>query len=689
MSKKLTLTIVTHLLLPLSLCAQSIWDGGAGTTNWQDANNWDPDGVPAAGALVQIGTDVMLTGTVPNIPAQVRITSGATVTLGLDVTIGDGTTTEHGLRINANGTLNIASGKTLTINVATSNNGVQMPYASNNARLNIKAGADLVIQQAFHGINLGSSSADILNEGDVDISNANSDAIRMTDGDFTNDGTLTITGADSDGIENDGNFINNGTIEIEDADRYGIYNNAGGVFMNKSTLEITNPGAVTNDGIYSINTFENTSTGTITISKPFDDCIAQIESTFTNNGIINLTVKNFPSSTNNGLVVGTASDAATFINSSSGTINIDGGSTAIGRGMYVYEMGTFNNFGQMTFTNGSNSARLYSRGTSVNELGGTLDMTNGRVNVNMGTFDNHGLIKSIRGTPGVFNDATATNNGFFNYAGTGSFANGSGTTTDNGIDLNDVAQTTIDAGGSCTVDIAEASYEYFDGGNSVGSTDASGSITFSGVLSSDPVSLTNGLSGVTITIENVCVLALLPIELIYFDAKLKGDIVNLEWQTATEVNNDYIAVERSSDGLSFTEIGRREGAINSTQAITYRLTDRQPHNGHNFYRLRQVDLDGTVYYSEIVSVFYTSKNLRLIANPSLLSRDTELKLELSNFPEEEMVIELVDIQGRSMKKISLTGGQHHAVDISGLSSGLYLLKGTGKYAYLTTKIMII
>jgi hypothetical protein len=53
--KKLLHTL-TSLLLVFSLQAQSVWDGGAATFNWQDAANWNPDGVPAAGALVEIGT---------------------------------------------------------------------------------------------------------------------------------------------------------------------------------------------------------------------------------------------------------------------------------------------------------------------------------------------------------------------------------------------------------------------------------------------------------------------------------------------------------------------------------------------------------------------------------------------------------------------------------------------------------
>ena len=211
---------------------------------------------------------------------------------------------------------------------------------------------------------------------------------------------------------------------------------------------------------------------------------------------------------------------------------------------------------------------LVNGGDVINELGGELNMGDGRIELNSGaTLTNNGLISSSDGGSGILFAPTATsatNNGFFDYTNSNVFARGAGPpkVTDNGIDLNDSSETTIDAGGGNTVTIANASYEYFEGANSVGTSDAMGEITFSMTLSGDPAFITNGLTGVTIKVENLGMSAL-PITLTSFTAKPKGDQVMVEWETATELNNDYMAVERSADGRRFDEIGRVQGAGNS------------------------------------------------------------------------------------------------------------------------------
>ena len=94
----------------------------------------------------------------------------------------------------------------------------------------------------------------------------------------------------------------------------------------------------------------------------------------------------------------------------------------------------------------------------------------------------------------------------------------------------------------------------------------------------------------------------LPIELIYFKAKLVENIVKLTWATASELNNDYFTIERSSDGIHFEEIIRQRGAGNNTYTIYYKNEDKNPLKGYNFYRLKQTDYDGLFIYSAIETI---------------------------------------------------------------------------------------
>lgn len=86
----------------------------------------------------------------------------------------------------------------------------------------------------------------------------------------------------------------------------------------------------------------------------------------------------------------------------------------------------------------------------------------------------------------------------------------------------------------------------------------------------------------------------LPVTLIRFDATRKGDKAILTWATATEVNHSHYEVEYASDGRNFVYLGR----------TGLQWVEHKPENGHNYYRLISVDLDGTRHYYKIVYLFF-------------------------------------------------------------------------------------
>lgn len=89
----------------------------------------------------------------------------------------------------------------------------------------------------------------------------------------------------------------------------------------------------------------------------------------------------------------------------------------------------------------------------------------------------------------------------------------------------------------------------------------------------------------------------LPLELLGFNGKCTDNQVSLEWQTATEYNSDYFEVAKSRDGVNWNQLKIAKSAGNSTQLLTYTVMDEQAVEGKNYYRLTQVDIDGsrTVY----------------------------------------------------------------------------------------------
>ena len=102
---------------------------------------------------------------------------------------------------------------------------------------------------------------------------------------------------------------------------------------------------------------------------------------------------------------------------------------------------------------------------------------------------------------------------------------------------------------------------------------------------------------------------LLPIELVYFNAHEFGGGVRFEWETASELNNDFFTIEFSIDAVEFAELTIIEGAGTSTEPHNYRYTDFSSHAGIIYYRLKQTDYDGNFSYSEIVPVVFAEHHV--------------------------------------------------------------------------------
>ncbi len=94
----------------------------------------------------------------------------------------------------------------------------------------------------------------------------------------------------------------------------------------------------------------------------------------------------------------------------------------------------------------------------------------------------------------------------------------------------------------------------------------------------------------------------LPIELLNFGAKLTNGKVYLNWSTATETNNKYFTIEKSTDGIYFEEVTSVNGAGNSIKILNYSEVDPNPYGGISYYRLKQTDNNGDFKYFPIVSV---------------------------------------------------------------------------------------
>ncbi len=124
--------------------------------------------------------------------------------------------------------------------------------------------------------------------------------------------------------------------------------------------------------------------------------------------------------------------------------------------------------------------------------------------------------------------------------------------------------------------------------------------------------------GITDIYGTGCTPAPLPVEIHYFRGKERHDGIQLEWKTASEVNNYGFHVQRSKDGVEWENLDFVNGQGSSTQSNTYTYVDDNPFSGLNYYRLRQEDYDGLKTHSDVISVSITNKPIevfRVYPNP--------------------------------------------------------------------------
>jgi hypothetical protein len=133
---------------------------------------------------------------------------------------------------------------------------------------------------------------------------------------------------------------------------------------------------------------------------------------------------------------------------------------------------------------------------------------------------------------------------------------------------------------------------------------------------------------------------ILPVELISFTATTNGKEVILSWSTATELNNQGFEIQRSTEGKEFFTVGFVNGHGTTSEQRSYSYADRNLNNGKYYYRLKQVDYDGSFEYSEVVEVDYRGFNSYLLEQnyPNPFNPTTTIGFGLQNKSNVKIII---------------------------------------------------
>lgn len=165
----------------------------------------------------------------------------------------------------------------------------------------------------------------------------------------------------------------------------------------------------------------------------------------------------------------------------------------------------------------------------------------------------------------------------------------------------------------------------------------------------------------------------IPIELSQWSGKTVGTENQLTWTTLTETNTDYFDIERGDDGKDFASIGRQKAAGNSKTVHQYTFIDKNIlDDTPQYYRLKTVDLDGSMSFSSVISLTKTNKkNTQFTVFPNPTSGVLNYKIEQNNTESSELT--LLNMFGRVVltKKLNNTEG---GISIRHLAQGTYIVR---------------
>lgn len=185
------------------------------------------------------------------------------------------------------------------------------------------------------------------------------------------------------------------------------------------------------------------------------------------------------------------------------------------------------------------------------------------------------------------------------------------------------------------------------------------------------------LSGFTIPLGT----SQLPVSLTVFSTRIDNLSVSISWQTVSETNNAFFEIERSADVKVWETLARIDGKGTTNQQQNYTYLDQTPRKGINYYRLKQVDTDGTFAYSRVRdAVIERNPDANVYPNPV-----SDL-LRISGISEATEV-NIMDLLGNT--KFQKTIQRDSDIDLKGFSEGVYLVRITDETATKVRKIRVI
>ena len=185
----------------------------------------------------------------------------------------------------------------------------------------------------------------------------------------------------------------------------------------------------------------------------------------------------------------------------------------------------------------------------------------------------------------------------------------------------------------------------------------------------------------------------LPVEFMGFDATSLGDRkVELEWATASELNNDYFEVMRSADGINWSSVRSMDGAGSTDEIHMYGVQDHVPFQGKVFYQLKQVDYNGDFSFSDVLQIDIGFDDpLDLVAYPNPVSDLLNLNITTEEI-QQALKLELVHITGKRVHTQLLSPIVSHQqqieLPVGKYAPGVYFVRLSTESIQTTQRVII-
>jgi hypothetical protein len=183
----------------------------------------------------------------------------------------------------------------------------------------------------------------------------------------------------------------------------------------------------------------------------------------------------------------------------------------------------------------------------------------------------------------------------------------------------------------------------------------------------------------------------LPIELLSFNAICKENIVDLNWTTASETNNDFFTIERSKDAQSWEIVTVIPGAGNSNTILHYNATDNNPYPDYTYYRLKQTDYNGAFTYSHVVMASCGSQTPFDLVSIITTPHGGGIDLSFTAEEGEQYTYALYNVLGKLLQNKSekaVAGMNEVHISTQNVSEGIYIVTLQNDAKFFGKKIFL-